>query len=172
MNILIGISGSIAIYRTCELVRMLTKEGHHVRVAMTRTAAKWVSPTIFAALSGDEVYTDNMSQKMPHIDIRKDLHLFLISPATANIIAKAANGISDNILTSTLLSFHGPRWIAPAMNPYMYSHPAVQKNISILKEFGYRILDPDNGEAVCGDIGEGKMMPIEEILKQVRNLNQ
>ena len=147
---------------------MLKKEGHSVWVVMTRTAERWISPTIFAALSDNKVYTNRAYQSMPHIDIRKDLDLFLIVPATANVIAKAAHGIADDVLTTTLLSFTGEKWFAPAMNPDMYSHKAVQKNIVILRETGCSILDPASGEAVCGDIGEGKMMKIEDIFELIR----
>ena len=168
MNILIGVSASIAIYKSCELVRMLKKEGHSVQVVMTQTAESWISPTIFAALSDNEVHTNHTYRSMPHIDIRKGLDLFLIAPATANLIAKAAHGIANDILTTTLLSFTGEKWFAPAMNPGMYSHEIVQRNIAILREIGYSILEPVSGEAVCGDIGEGKMMKIEDIFELVQ----
>ena len=168
MNILLGVSASIAIYRSCELVRLAKKAGYSVRVVMTRMAESWISPTIFSALSENQVYTNHDYQSMPHIDIRKDLDLFLVAPATANVIAKAAHGIADDILTATLLSFTGERWFAPAMNPNMYSHQLVQKNIAILREVGYSILEPISGEAVCGDLGEGKMMGIEDIFARIR----
>ncbi len=169
MNILIGVSASVAIYKACDLVRELTKAGHSVRVVMTRTAQKWISPVLFSALSESITFTEDMNQEsaMPHIDVRKDLDLFLIAPATANLISRAAHGAADDILAATLLSYHGPRWLAPAMNPYMFSHPATQKNLKTLEEYGYRILSPQNGEAVCGDIGEGKMMTIADIIKEV-----
>ena len=169
MNILIGVSASIAIYRSCELVRELAKKGHKVRVVMTRNAQTWVSPVLFAALSENEVYTESLNQgsAMPHIDIRKDLDLFLVAPATAHLVARAALGMADDILCATLLSFDGPRWFAPSMNPYMYAHPATRQNLEKLKSYGYHILDPQNGEAVCGDEGEGKMMGIPQILAEI-----
>lgn len=172
MKILIGVSASIAIYRAADLVRELTKRGHEVRVTMTRTAERWMSPVIFSALTDGRVYTEslNAEEGMPHIEIREELDLFLVAPATADLIARAAVGRADDILTATLLSFPGARWIAPSMNPYMFSHPATQKNIQALESYGYRILSPANGEAVCGDEGKGKMMAVNDILKLVDKL--
>ena len=145
MTILLGVSGSIALYRSCELVRCLIKNGYSVRVVMTRTAERWISPTLFGALSNEIVYTNRSYQSMPHIDIRKDCDLFLIAPATAHLIAKAACGMADDILSTTLLSFSGEVWFAPAMNPGMYNHVIVQKNIFTLKKSGYKILEPISG---------------------------
>ncbi|MCS6984315.1 MAG: phosphopantothenoylcysteine decarboxylase [Leptospiraceae bacterium] len=167
-SILLGVSASIAIYRSCELVRELTKRGYLVRVLMTRTAEKWIHPVLFEALSGQRVYTEKDSESgMPHIELRRDISLYLIAPATADLIARAAQGRADDIVTATLLSFPGERWLAPAMNPYMYSHKATQRNLTILREYGYRILEPQSGMAVCGDEGLGKMAEIEDILLQI-----
>ena len=172
MKILIGVSGSIALYKICELVRHLTKEKHTVFIAMTKTASTWVSPIIFETLTGNPVYESNfnrdMSQNsMPHIDVRNSLDLMLIAPATANIMAKAANGIADDFITTTLLTFTGERWFAPSMNPNMWVHPSVQNNIKTLKSYGYKIIEPDNGEAICGDKGIGKMASLDTILKSI-----
>ena len=171
MKILIGISGSIAIYKSCELIRELNKMGHSIFVGMTKTATEWINPLIFETLSGNLVYTNNYNQNltssMSHIDIRDSLDLIVIAPATANIIAKAANGIADDFLTTTLLTFAGERWFAPAMNPNMWTHPAVQKNIKQLKEYGYKIIQPATGEAICGDIGQGKMAEIKMIIDEI-----
>jgi len=170
MNILIGVSASIAIYKSCDLVRELTKKGHNVKVAMTRTAESWISPVIFQALSNNKVYTSsqNIDEAMPHIEIRENLDLMIVAPATANLMARAANGMADDIITATLLSFDGEKWIAPSMNPYMFAHPATQKNMKILSEYGYKILDSKDGAAVCGDKGKGKMMSIEDIIKLIQ----
>ncbi len=168
-NILLGVSASIAIYRSCDLTRELTKLGYTVRVVMTRTAAQWIHPLIFEALSGQKVITEGSSDlSMPHIDLRSGIDLYLIVPATADIIARAAVGRADDIVTATLLSYPGPRWLAPAMNPYMYSHPATQKNLQILRGYGYRILDPVEGTAVCGDEGQGKMMAVTDIIRAIQ----
>ena len=165
MNILLGVSGSIALYRACDLVRSLKAKGHSVQVVMSRTAEKWISPVLFSNLSGEAVCTNKSQQGMPHIDLRDGKDLFLIAPATANLIAKAACGLANDILSTTMLSFPGEIWLAPAMNPHMYAHTIVQKNLAVLKEIGYRILEPTSGEAVCGDVGEGKMMPVDDIVR-------
>ena len=172
MNILLGVSGSIALYRSLELARLFVKKNHNVMVAMTPTAASWVTPLMFSAITNNTVYTGPEQQEMAHIYLREKLDVFIIAPATANIIAKAASGIADNIVTTTLLAYHGPRWIAPAMNPFMYSHPIVQRNIQTLKEVDYHIFQPDSGEAICGDIGEGKMAPIEDMMLYLEELEK
>ncbi|MBV6494688.1 MAG: Coenzyme A biosynthesis bifunctional protein CoaBC [Turneriella sp.] len=184
MKIILGVSASIALYRACDIVRELTKAGHSVRVAMTRTAQSWINPVLFEALSGNEVYTDanegsrfghnqdtsRTSHGMAHIEIREGADLMLVAPATADLVARAAQGMANCIVTATLLSFGGPRFIAPAMNPFMYSHPATQKNLKTLAEFGYHILDAASGEAVCGDAGQGKMMAVKDIIAAITNL--
>ncbi len=171
LTILVGVTASIAIYRSAELVRELSKRGHSVRVAMTRTAALWMSPVIFSALSSHSVYTEDNHKEdgMPHIVIRDNLDLFITAPATADFISRAAAGHADDLLTATLLSYSGPRWIAPSMNPNMFRHPATQKNIDMLESYGYKILSPADGEAVCGDKGEGKMMPVQDIVSAIED---
>ncbi|MCX7632137.1 MAG: phosphopantothenoylcysteine decarboxylase [Turneriella sp.] len=168
MKIIVGTSASIAIYRACDLVRELSKSGYDVHVVMTRTAARWIHPVIFEALSGNLVVTDRTASGMAHITLRQDAKLFLLAPATADVIARAAQGRADDVLTATLLAFEGPRWLAPAMNPAMYAHPATQSALRLCESYGYRILSPENGEAVCGDVGQGKMMQVEEIVKLVK----
>lgn len=173
MNILIGVSASIAIYRSLDLVRNLTKKGHSVKVTMTRTAEKWINPVLFSALSENPVYTEsqNAESAMPHIDVRENLDIYLIAPATSDLIARAAVGRADDIVTATLLSYEGPRMIAPSMNPFMYRHPATQKNLNILKEYGYHIISPLEGEAVCGDVGEGKMASIDQLILEIKKFS-
>jgi phosphopantothenoylcysteine synthetase/decarboxylase len=177
MNIILGVSASVAIYKACDIVRELTKAGHAVRVAMTRTAVSWINPVLFEGLSGHEVYYDaetsghkrvSGSSGMAHIDIRNGADLMLIAPATADLIARAAVGRADDIVTATLLSYSGPRYIAPAMNPHMYAHPATQANLKTLQSYGYQILDSANGEAVCGDMGQGKMMAVADIIAAIK----
>lgn len=170
MTIILGVSASVAIYRACDLVRELTKAGHAVRVVMTRTAASWINPILFEALSGNPVITDDTASGMAHIDIRKGADLMLVAPATADLIARAAQGRADDILAATLLAYDGPRWLAPAMNPSMYAHPATQAALATCRSYGYHILDAANGEAVCGDIGQGKMMAVGDILAAVSGL--
>jgi phosphopantothenoylcysteine synthetase/decarboxylase len=174
MTIILGVSASVAIYKACDVVRELTKAGHLVRVAMTRTAAGWINPVLFEALSGNAVITDtalsagSRPHGMAHIDIRSGADLMLVAPATADLIARAAQGRADDIVTATLLAYDGPRYLAPAMNPNMYAHPATRANLQTLTSFGYHILDSANGEAVCGDIGQGKMMPVADILAALK----
>lgn len=167
MKIILGVSASVAIYKACDIVRDLTKAGHDVHVVMTRTAANWINPILFEALSENDVITDETATGMEHIKVREGANMMLIAPASADLIARAAQGRADDILAATLLAYDGPRYIAPAMNPNMYAHPATQANLNRLREFGYKILDSANGEAVCGDLGQGKMMAVAEILRAV-----
>lgn len=167
MKIIFGVSASVAIYRACDLVRELTKQGHDVHVVMTRTAAGWINPVLFEALSGHPVVSDATAPGMAHIAIRQGARLMLVAPASADLLARAAHGRADDILTATLLAYDGPRWLAPAMNPSMYAHPATQASLAILQSYGYRILDSADGEAVCGDVGQGKMMAVPDILQAV-----
>lgn len=175
MKIIFGVSASVAIYRACDLVRELSKAGHDVHVVMTRTASAWINPVLFEALSGNRVITDgstslttgHTASGMAHIEIRNGSDLMLVAPATADLIARAAQGRADDILTATLLAYDGPRWLAPAMNPSMYAHPATQASLAQCRSYGYTILDSADGEAVCGDVGQGKMMAIADILAAV-----
>lgn len=167
MKIILGTSASVAIYKACDICRELTKAGHDVHVVMTRTAATWINPVLFEALSNNPVITDATASGMAHIDIRTNADLMLVAPASADLIARAAQGRADDILTATLLAFTGPRFLTPAMNPSMYAHPATQKNLETCKSYGYHILDSANGEAVCGDVGQGKMMSVSDVLAAV-----
>ncbi len=167
MKIIFGVSASVAIYRACDLVRELTKAGHNVQVVMTRTAASWINPVLFEALSGNSVVTDATASGMAHIEIRTGAQLMLVAPASADLLSRAAHGRADDILTATLLAYDGPRWLAPAMNPSMYAHAATQAALATCQGYGYRILDSANGEAVCGDVGQGKMMAVQDILAAV-----
>jgi len=172
MNILLGVTGSVACYKSLDLTRLLTKQGHTVRVLLSKTAASWISPVLFHALSGQKAYTDDdfYTSGMLHIDLTKNIDSFVIAPATANVISSLATGSAYNLITSTFLYFHGKQkntWVAPAMNPNMYSHPAVQKNLDTLRTYGTKICEPHDGIAVCGDEGKGKLMPIEDIAKKI-----
>lgn len=169
MKLLIGISASIAVYKSCELTRLFKKNGHEVQVIMTPTAARWISPLVFSALSGNPVYStdDNLEHPMLHIDITREIDCFLVAPASASLISRAATGNADTLLTTSLLACTAPVWIAPSMNPNMYHHPATIKNIETLASYGYHILKPDSGEALCGDTGEGRMMDVESIYQKI-----
>ncbi len=167
MKIILGVSASVAIYKACDICRELTKAGHDVHVVMTRTAAQWINPVLFEALSNNPVITDATASGMAHIDIRTGADLMLVAPASADLIARAAQGRADDILAATLLAYTGPRYLTPAMNPSMYAHLATQKNLETCKSYGYHILDSANGEAVCGDVGQGKMMTVSDVLTAI-----
>ena len=172
MNILLGVTASIACYKSLDLTRLLTKQGHTVHVLLSKTVASWISPVLFHSLSGQKAYTDDdfYTSGMLHIDLTKGIDLYLIAPATANTISHLANGSAYNLITSTFLYFQNRQnntFIAPAMNPNMYTHPSVQKNLETLQSYGCKILDPQEGIAVCGDEGIGKLMDINEIVKKI-----
>nr|WP_040911285.1 phosphopantothenoylcysteine decarboxylase [Leptospira broomii] len=166
-DILIAVSGSIAAFRTCELVRNLTKEGYPVSVIMTEHATKFIGPITFEALTGKKVRVDEYEQGMAHIDARNSAAVFAVVPATANIIAKMANGIADDLVTSTYLAANCPVLIAPAMNPNMFLHPSTQRNLKLLQADGVKILDPQEGVVVCGDEGYGKLADIALIQAKI-----
>ena len=172
MNILLGVTGSIAIYKSCDLTRELVKKGHNVQVIMSYTASKWISPDLFTALSSQKCYTDDDEGRagMLHIKLSKKTDLMIIAPATAHLLSEAANGSSGNLINMCLLYKTNNIWIAPAMNPNMYKHPATQRNLEILSSYGYTILSPVDGETICGDNGEGKMIPIPRIVELVQKV--
>lgn len=168
-TIVLGITGSVAAYKACDLISVLRKEKADIFVVMTKNAAKLVTPSLLKALSQNIVYLDEFDEKenMPHISLAKKADLLIIAPATANIISKAANGIADDLLTTTILSVNIPVIFAPAMNTEMWKKEIIQENIKILKNRGYCIVGPVEGELACGDYGIGKMAPLEEILNAI-----
>jgi len=167
-KIIIGISSSIAAYKACDLIRLFVKDGWSVHVVGTENALNLVSPLTLEVLSGNPVYSEQYSRErreMGHIELKTDASLFLVAPATANVIGKFANGIADDLLTTTFLSVTCPVLIAPAMNPNMYRHPAVGENIAKLKAWGIRFIEPGEGPVVCGDEGAGRLADIELIYR-------
>ncbi|MFP4698300.1 MAG: bifunctional phosphopantothenoylcysteine decarboxylase/phosphopantothenate--cysteine ligase CoaBC [Eubacteriales bacterium] len=178
-NVVIGVSGGIAVYKICDLVSRLKKMKANVYVIMTKAATEFVSPLTFQSLSQNYVVVDMFKEPktwdIEHISLAKRADLFVIAPATANIIGKIANGIADDMLTTTVMATKAPVVIAPAMNTNMYNNTIVQKNLKELKELGYGIIDPDQGRLACGDIGVGKLanndMIIELILKKIELKN-
>ncbi|RHX82053.1 phosphopantothenoylcysteine decarboxylase [Leptospira yasudae] len=166
-EILIAVSGSIAAYKACELVRNLTKEGYPVSVIMTAHATEFIGPITFEAMTGKKVRIDEYEQGMAHIDAKNSAAVIAVVPATANIIGKMANGIADDLVTSTYLAANCPVIVAPAMNPFMYSHSAVQRNLKRLAEDGVILADPSEGVVVCGDEGYGKLADISVIQKLI-----
>jgi phosphopantothenoylcysteine decarboxylase len=172
-KIIIGISSSIAAYKACDLIRLFVKEGHAVHVVTTENALHLVSPLTLEVLSGNPVYTEQYSRErreMGHIELKTGASLYLVAPATANVIGKFAGGIADDLVTTTFLSVTCPVIVAPAMNPYMYNHPAVKENMAKLKSWGVRFIEPAAGEVVCGDEGTGRLADVEEIFKVSLNV--
>ena len=164
-NILIGITGGIAAYKICELIRMYRKARANVRVVLTPNALNFVTKLTLQTLSNNEVYVDNFEideYKPEHIALT-EADIFVIAPASANTISKLANGICDNLLLSTACAFNKKFLIAPAMNTNMWENPFVQENIEKLKQNGYHILEPDDGYLACGTNGKGRMREVEEI---------
>ncbi|MBC7329996.1 bifunctional phosphopantothenoylcysteine decarboxylase/phosphopantothenate--cysteine ligase CoaBC [bacterium] len=177
-RILLGVSGGIAVYKAVELLRMLQREGAEVRVVMTESATKFVSPLTFSTLSRYPAYyslfSDPQRWEIEHISLAEFAELFLIAPATANIIGKLASGIGDDLLTTTALSVNCPKVIAPAMHSQMWSNPIVQENIKKLKWSGYYIVEPEEGELASGGRGKGRLASLEkivEVVKEVLNPN-
>lgn len=166
-HILLGISGGIAAYKSCELVRLLKKQGHSVTVAMSRAATEFVSPLTFQALSGNPVLVETHHQSdsngMAHINLTREANVFLIAPATANTIAKIANGIADNLLTNLAAARKCPMAVAPSMNVEMWLNPANQRNIDRLISDGITIFQPVSGEQACGETGIGRMLEAVEL---------
>jgi phosphopantothenoylcysteine decarboxylase/phosphopantothenate--cysteine ligase len=160
-KVALGISGGIAAYKAAEVLRGLQRAGCSVRVAMTKRACEFIQPLTFRALSGTHVIVDDYAPDNPdpiaHITFSQTVDLLIVAPATANIIAKFANGVADDFLTSTYLACTAPVLLAPAMNPIMWSHPATQRNLGQLRKDGVRIVEPDSGEMACGTIGPGRL---------------
>lgn len=164
-NILIGITGGIAAYKICTLIRLYRKAGANVRVVLTPNALNFVTKLTLQTLSNNEVYVDNFEideYKPEHIALT-EADIFVIAPASANTIGKLANGMCDNLLLSTACAFSKPVLIAPAMNENMWNNPFVQENMSKLKKHGYHIVDPETGFLACGTNGVGRMKEPEEI---------
>ena len=171
MNILIGVTGSIAIYKTCELIRLFVKNGDNVRVVMTSSAEKFITPLIFETLTRNKVLTsktESWSNELNHIDFAKWADIFIIAPASANTLNKATNGIADNLLLQIYLATKAPVLFAPSANTNMYLHPTTQKSIKTLN-----CIEANSGDLACGDKGIGKMAePNEIFLRALREINK
>lgn len=166
-TVIVGVSGGIAAYKTATLVSMLKKAGAETHVIMTGNACKFVSPLTFETLSGNECVTDTFSRngnfEVEHVELAKKADLAIVAPATANVIAKFASGIADDMLTTTFLALECPRIVAPAMNTRMYQNPVTRDNIEKLKKYGVIVTRPAVGRLACGDIGPGKMPEPDEL---------
>jgi len=178
MRITLGVSGGVAVYKSAELVRRLQQEGHSVQVVMTRAAREFITPLTFAALSGQKVITDlfasdgkaNLESAIEHIAVAQRTDLFVVAPATADILAKFAQGIADDFLSTLYLASAAPVVMAPAMNVNMWQHPATQQNIATLRARGVRIVEPGEGYLACGMTGPGRLAEQEEIIKAIQQV--
>ena len=166
-RLLLGVSGGIAAYKSCELVRRLREQGAEVRVVMTEAATRFVSPATFQALSGQSVrvslWDAQAEAAMGHIELARWAERILIAPASAGLLARLAHGMADDLLTTLCLASAAPLYLAPAMNQQMWAHPAVQANIATLRQRGARLLGPASGEQACGEVGSGRMLEPHEL---------
>jgi phosphopantothenoylcysteine decarboxylase / phosphopantothenate---cysteine ligase len=172
--LVLGVTGGIACYKAVELVRLLVKDGFVVQVIMTRGAMEFVTPLTFQTLSGMPVATEtfNLTQEseIGHINLADNADLFVIAPATANVIGKVAAGIADDLLTTVLMATKAPVLIAPAMNIHMYENPILQENVRKLRRLGYHFIEPAEGYLACGYEGKGRLPEPEKILEEIRRL--
>lgn len=166
-HIVLGVTGSIAAYKIASLASMLKKKNADVTVIMTQNATNFINPITFETLTGNKCLVDtfdrNFQHSVEHVALAKQADVFLVAPASANVIAKAAHGLADDMLTTTLLACQCPKIIAPAMNTRMFRNPIVQDNMKILEKYGMEVITPATGYLACGDTGEGKM-PEPELL--------
>lgn len=167
-KILLCVTGGIAVFKAAALTSKLTQAGSTVKVMMTQSAKEFVTPLTFQSLSRQPVYDDTFDEKDPsgvaHIDLADWPDFIIIAPATANMLGKLANGIADDMISTTLLATTAPIYIAPAMNVHMYDHPAVLKNIETLTFFGYHFIEPNEGYLACGYVGKGRLAEPDEII--------
>lgn len=170
-KIVLGVTGGIAAFKAASLVSQLTQRGADVRVIMTEAATKFITPLTLQVLSRNPVAVDTFDEREPehvqHIYLADHADLFVIAPATANLIAKLAYGLADDMLSTTLLATEAPIVIAPAMNVHMYQHPGVQQNLEILRRRGVMVLEPGTGQLACGYVGKGRMAEPDEIIQWI-----
>ena len=167
-ELVIGVTGGIAAYKTAALVSRLVQAGARVSVVMTESATRLVGPKTFQALSGRPVDTDIWGPGAhPHIDLAEAAELLCVAPATANLLAKAACGLADDLLSTLLLSFRGPIILAPAMNHHMWDKPAVKRNVEQLRADGFLLVGPEQGYLSCGAVGMGRMASPDKIFQLI-----
>jgi phosphopantothenoylcysteine decarboxylase / phosphopantothenate---cysteine ligase len=170
-RVVLGVCGSIAAYKAADLCSKLVQRGDDVSVIMTRAATQLVGPITFAALTGRNVATEPWDREgevyVEHIDLADRAEVFVVAPATANFLAKAAVGIADDMLTSTLLAVTCPVVVAPAMNTRMWRHKATVRNVAAVRELGYVIVEPGSGFLACRDVGEGRLADTSQILERI-----
>ena len=170
-TVLLGVSGCIAAYKAAALASLIVKQGANLQVVMTKSGTEFVSPLTFEALSENKVAVDtfdrNFQYSTEHIALAKQADLVIIAPATANVIAKLAHGMADDMLTTTVLACRCPKLIAPAMNTAMYENQVTQNNLQRLRDYGWQVIDPCSGRLACGDVGAGKMAEPEMLLEAI-----
>jgi phosphopantothenoylcysteine decarboxylase/phosphopantothenate--cysteine ligase len=172
-QILLGCGASAALHKACDLASKLAQEGHRVRVLLTPRAAELVAPQLFEALTGERAQAGEFgaarSGGMDHIELARFAELFLVAPATADLVAKLAHGMADDLVTTTALALSPavPRLISPAMNPHMLSAPPVVRNLERLRADGWRVLAAGSGRLACGDAGQGRLPEVETLLAAV-----
>jgi phosphopantothenoylcysteine decarboxylase/phosphopantothenate--cysteine ligase len=171
-HIILGVTGSIAIYKSCEIIRLLQKDGCEVTVVMTREAGEFIKPALFRGLTGNRVYEDMFAAPeawdIEHVSLAEKADLVLIAPATANIIGKISSGVCDDLLTCVVCATRAPVVICPAMNSNMFANKAVQENIKKLKGFGYGFIGPRKGQLACGATGMGCLEDVATIVQEVK----
>jgi len=174
-NILLGISAGIAAYKCCEIIRLFIKQGANIRVVMTENAKQFVTPITLQSLSGhsvrSEIFDSQAESAMSHIELARWADIFIIAPASADIIAKISHGFADSLLSTVWLASRAKKLIAPAMNQHMWQAQVTQQNIQLLKQAGVNIIGPEDGEQACGDIGPGRMTEASNIAKYVNKIN-
>ena len=170
-TVLLGVTGGIACYKSANLASALVKQGANVQVVMTRNATEFIGPHTFESLTGNRVSVDtfdrNYQFQVEHIALADQADLVLVAPATANVLAKLAHGLADDMLTTTILACSCPKIAAPAMNTKMYGNPITQDNLDILRKYGWEIVEPASGRLACGAVGKGKMPEPEDLLECV-----
>lgn len=173
-RILLGLTGGIAAYKAAELTRLLGRAGADVRVAMTEAATRFVTPLTFQALSGQPVWTDLWDSRVPdgmgHIELSRDRELIVVAPASADFLAKLANGGADDLLSALCVARRCPLLVAPAMNVEMWQNPATQRNVARLREDGVHMAGPAAGEQACGEVGLGRMLEPPQIVAEIESL--
>ncbi|MGE5827519.1 MAG: bifunctional phosphopantothenoylcysteine decarboxylase/phosphopantothenate--cysteine ligase CoaBC [Micromonosporaceae bacterium] len=171
-RVVLGVSGGIAAYKACELLRLLTESGHRVRVVPTEAALRFVGAPTWAALSGEPVHTTVWADahQVPHVTIGREADLVVVAPATADLLARAAHGLADDLLTATLLTVDGPVVLVPAMHTEMWEHPATQANVATLRGRGVIVLEPASGRLTGADTGKGRLPEPEEIFATVQRV--
>jgi len=175
-NVLLCVGASVAIYKACDLASKLTQAGHRARAVLTARAAELVSPQVFEAVTGEPAATSEFGPTrrgaMDHIELARWTGLALVAPCTADLAARLAHGLADDLVTTALLALEPsvPRVLCPAMNPKMLAHPAVRRNLGLLREDGWRVLEPATGHMACGDEGAGRLVEPGEILERLAEL--